>query len=283
MSRDVVRDIRAGDRWVVFVAHPDDETFACGSLIAHASRRGAHVTVISATRGEAGERTPVIAADVDLGDVRAAELVEAARLLGADDVELLHYADSGFDGELPVGSLCSAPLAELTTWLVGRLQELAADVLVVIDGSDGHRDHLHVRAAAEQATAMHAGTALALVGLPNHLMRRWLDEMRSVDPDSPYQAIDASQLGTPDQLVTDVFELADLLEVRERAIAAHRSQRSPFEELSPGLRRSFLIDTHVIATDDGRHEPSAARPGAAQWSERSFENGVEPVNRCTCG
>ncbi len=126
---------------VVVVAHPDDETFGCGSLIAHSARRGAHVTVISATRGEAGERTPTIAADADLGDVRAAELFEAARLLGADDVELLHYADSGFDGELPVGSLCAAPLAELTRWLVG------------------------------------------LVGLPNHLMRRWLDEIRAVDPD----------------------------------------------------------------------------------------------------
>jgi N-acetyl-1-D-myo-inositol-2-amino-2-deoxy-alpha-D-glucopyranoside deacetylase len=246
MSRDVVRDIRPGDRWVVVVAHPDDETFGCGSLIAHAAGRGAHVTVICATRGEAGERTPTIAADADLGDVRAAELFEAARLLGTDDVELLHYADSGFDGELPVGSLCAAPLAELTTWLVGRLQELAADVMVIIDGSDGHRDHLRVRVAAEQAITMHAGTTLVLVGLPNHLMRRWLDEMRVVDPDSPYQAIDASQLGTPDDLVTDVIEHPDLLDLRDRAIAAHRSQRSPFEDLSSELRRSFLIKTHLI-------------------------------------
>jgi N-acetyl-1-D-myo-inositol-2-amino-2-deoxy-alpha-D-glucopyranoside deacetylase len=253
MSRNVARDVRPGDRWVVVVAHPDDETFGCGSLIAHATRRGAHVTVISATRGEAGERTPVIAADADLGAVRAAELVEAARLLGADDVELLHYADSGFDGELPIGSLCSAPLADLTMWLVDRLEDLRADVLVVIDGSDGHRDHLHVRAAAEQAVTMVAATLL-LVGLPNHLMRRWLDEMRSVAPDSPYQAIDASQLGTPDHLITDVLELPDLVDVRERAIAAHRSQRSPFEDLSPELRRSFLINTHLIA-------PGGARPG----------------------
>lgn len=245
---------------MVFVAHPDDETFGCGSLITHATRRGARVTVICATRGEAGERTPEIAADADLGEVRAAELVEAARLLGTDDVELLHHADSGFDGELAEGSLCSAPLPELTTWLVGRLQELAADVLVVLDGSDGHRDHLHVRAAAEQATAMHGGTTLVLVALPNHLMRRWLDEMRSVDPDSPYQAIDASQLGTPDHLVTDVLELPEVLDVRERAITAHRSQRSPFEDLSPDLRRSFLVDTHLIAVDERRHRVHSAGP-----------------------
>ena len=245
MSRDVVRDIRTGDRWVVVVAHPDDETFGCGSLIAHAAQRGAHVTVVCATRGEAGERTPTIAADADLGAVRAAELFEAATLLGADDVELLHYADSGFDGELPAGSLCAAPLDELTAWLVGRLHELDADVMVIIDGSDGHRDHLHVRAAAEQAVTMHATATLVMVGLPNHLMRQWLDEMRAVDPDSPYQAIDASQFGTPDDLVTDVIQHPELLDLREQAIAAHRSQRSPFEDLSPDLRRSFLADTHL--------------------------------------
>jgi N-acetyl-1-D-myo-inositol-2-amino-2-deoxy-alpha-D-glucopyranoside deacetylase len=246
MSRNTVQDIRSGDRWVVVVAHPDDETFGCGSLIAYAARRGAHVTVICATCGEAGERTPEIAEDADLGEVRTAELFEAARLLGAADVELLHYADSGFEGDLPARSLCAAPLVELTAWLVARLQELAADVVVVIDGSDGHRDHLHVRAAAEQAITVLAGATLLLVGLPNHLMRRWLDEMRSVDPDSPYQTIDAALLGTPDDLVTDVIEHPELLSVRDEAIAAHRSQRSPFEDLSPDLRRSFLASTHLI-------------------------------------
>jgi LmbE family N-acetylglucosaminyl deacetylase len=46
----------AGQHLVVVVAHPDDETFGCGSLIAQASADGARVRVICATRGEAGER-----------------------------------------------------------------------------------------------------------------------------------------------------------------------------------------------------------------------------------
>jgi LmbE family N-acetylglucosaminyl deacetylase len=167
-------------------------------------------------------------------------------LLGAADVELLHYADWGFDGDLPDGSLCAASLTELTSWLVARLQGLAADVVVAIDGSDGHRDHLHLRAAAEQASGMLAETTLVLVALPNHLMRRWLDEMRLIDPDSPYQAIDPTQLGTPDDLVTDSIEHADLLALRDQAIAAHRSQRSPFDDLSADLRRGFLGCTHLI-------------------------------------
>ena len=56
-DRDPLRDVHRGDRWMVIVAHPDDEAFGCGSLIAHAASSGADVTVVCATRGEAGEAT----------------------------------------------------------------------------------------------------------------------------------------------------------------------------------------------------------------------------------
>src|SRR5690242_4937705 len=64
-----------GFRLQVVVAHPDDETFGCGSLLLHAAAKGATTSVVCATRGEAGEG----AAD-DLGAVRERELREAARV-----------------------------------------------------------------------------------------------------------------------------------------------------------------------------------------------------------
>src|SRR5690349_9739463 len=91
-------------RLQLVVAHPDDETFGCGSLLLHAVAAGARTSVVCATRGEAGEGDTA-----DLGAVRERELREAARLLGVGRVDLLGFADSGMSGEAVPGSLVGAP------------------------------------------------------------------------------------------------------------------------------------------------------------------------------
>ena len=84
------------------VAHPDDETFGCGSLIAAAAAAGAQVTVICATRGESGERRPDPVTDGwPLGLLREVELCQAAIVLGVEEVVLLDHVDSGFSGPAP--------------------------------------------------------------------------------------------------------------------------------------------------------------------------------------
>ena len=101
---------------VVVVAHPDDESFGCGSLIAQASRAGARVTVICATRGEAGERRPDPTTDAwPIGLLREAELCQAAIVLGVDEVVLMDLVDSGFSGEAPRSALISRPICDRTS------------------------------------------------------------------------------------------------------------------------------------------------------------------------
>jgi N-acetyl-1-D-myo-inositol-2-amino-2-deoxy-alpha-D-glucopyranoside deacetylase len=253
--RDPLIDVRPGDRWLIAVAHPDDETFGCGSVIARAATLGAEVTVVCATRGEAGEAVPGSADGVDLGTVREAELRRAAERLGVRRVELLGYRDSGFDGELAAGSLCAAPLEEVARALGTLVRELEPQVLLTLDGSDGHRDHLQIGAAARRALDGSSGPAPLLVEqcLPNSLLRRWLDEMRAVRPDTAYHSLDPSTLGRADADITDVIDTTGLLDRREAAIAEHRSQVSPFEGLSDGLRRAFLTADHLARVGrDGR-------------------------------
>jgi N-acetyl-1-D-myo-inositol-2-amino-2-deoxy-alpha-D-glucopyranoside deacetylase len=245
--RDPILDIRAGDRWLVAVAHPDDETFGCGSTIARAAGLGARVVVACATRGEAGEPGPDVPADSDLGAVREQELHRAAARLGVAEVELLGYRDSGFDGPPAAGSLCAAPLDDVTDLFAGLVERLRPDVVVVLDGSDGHRDHLRVRSAVHAAVGRPPGPRPRLVEqcLPNSLMRRWLAEMRLLRPGTAYHSLDPSTLGRDDADITDVLDGSGVLAQREAAIAEHRSQASPFDGLSHDLRRAFLSSDHL--------------------------------------
>ncbi len=234
---------------VAVVAHPDDESFGCGSLIASAVASGARVTVICATRGEAGERRPDPATDaLPLGVVRERELRAAAAVLGVASVELLDLADSGFDGPLREGALCAVEVGDLAVEIGNRLDRLAADVVLILDGSDGHRDHLHVRAAVEAAVATSVPRPRVIQAcLANSLMRRWVEESRALRPDTAYLELDVDELGRPDDELTEL-DVSEHLAVREAAIACHRSQASPYDGLSRELHRAFLATDHVVVS-----------------------------------
>ena len=77
-------------------AHPDDETFTCAGIMAAAAEHGIPVTLVSATRGEAGESAIPGLDDPDrLGVVRERELRDAMAAIGVGDARFLDYRDSG--------------------------------------------------------------------------------------------------------------------------------------------------------------------------------------------
>ena len=261
-DRDLLRDVHPRDRWLVVVAHPDDEAFGCGSLIARAAGRGADVTVACATRGEAGEVRPELAGCGDIGTLREAELHRASAVLGAARVELLGYRDSGFDGDPAPGSLVGAPVPSVARVLRRLVADLRPDVVITLDGSDGHRDHRHIRAAVVAALCQLPGPPPALWEhtLPASLLRRWLVETAAARGDDAYHALEADSFGRPDAEVTDVLDVRDVLAQREAAIAEHRSQTSPFDGLSPELREAFLVTDHLVRVPlPGRAWPEAWR------------------------
>lgn len=248
MSAPISAPIAARDQHlVVVVAHPDDESFGCGSLIAQATRAGARVTLICATRGEAGERRPDPTTDAwPIGLLREAELCQAAIVLGVDEVSLLDLVDSGFSGEAPRDALISTPIDEIADDLADRLAALQPDVVLTLDGSDGHRDHLHLRDALALAVArLHRPARLVHSCLARSLMGAWAAEMRLREPHRAHLTIADEQLGRPDDELT-VIDTSDVLHVREQAIACHLSQASPFDSLTPTLRWRLLTTDHVV-------------------------------------
>ena len=226
-------------RLMVVVAHPDDETFGCGSTLLHAAAAGVETAVVCATRGEAGEPAPDSGVTVaELGAVRERELHEAAALLGVSSVQLLDYADSGMAGPTDATTLVGASFDDVVDDVRARLEQFKPHVVVTLDAADGHRDHERIRDATLAAVddMRWKVERVYLQCLSRELMQRWLDHARVADPDSPY----LTAPGTPDADLTTVIDSAALLPQRERAIAAHRSQVAPFEGLPPDLYRDFL-------------------------------------------
>jgi LmbE family N-acetylglucosaminyl deacetylase len=221
-------------RLQVVVAHPDDETFGCGSVLLHAAAAGAETAVVCATRGEAGGEGD------DLGAVRERELRAAAELMGVSRIDLLGFADSGMSGEPPAGALVSALFEDVVADLTAAIARFRPDVLITLDASDSHRDHARIRDAALAAAGTLGIPRVYLACLPRSLMRRWVDHVKVARPDMEHLDADVAALGTPDEEITTVIDVADHLPVRERAIALHASQTSPFEGLPSDLRRAFL-------------------------------------------
>jgi LmbE family N-acetylglucosaminyl deacetylase len=227
-------------RLQLVVAHPDDETFGCGSLLLHAAAAGATTSVVCATRGEAGEGNAA-----ELGAVRERELREAARLLGVGRVDLLGFADSGMSGEAGDQTLVGAPFEQVVAAVRAAVDDVRPDVLVTLDASDSHRDHVRIRDAAVEAARAAGVPRVYLACLPRSLMRRWVEHMRSERPDMEHLDADVAALGTPDDDITTLLPAASHLAARERAMAVHASQTSPYEGLPADLRRAFLADVHL--------------------------------------
>jgi LmbE family N-acetylglucosaminyl deacetylase len=229
-------DLTAGSTLLVVVAHPDDEAFGCGSALLLAADAGIRTVVACATRGEAGE--PAVPLDgADLGEVRERELRTSCTHLGVERVCVWAFADSGLTGPPPAGSLAATPPGQLAQAVRRTVAGIAPDALLTLDASDGHRDHLAVRRASERI-GFEEGIPTYLCCLPRSLMRRWADQMAPSGGAEAYRAL--GELGTPDDEITRELDASAVLERRERAMAAHVSQASPYDGLPEELRRDFL-------------------------------------------
>ena len=234
-------------KMLVVVAHPDDETFGTGSVIARAAQQGAEVVVCCATHGELGEpRAGSVPEGVTLAEVRAGELRDAAAVLGATRVRLLDFGDSGWDGDCNSRSLVGAAFDDVVAVVRNVVADERPDVVVTLDpsGGDGHRDQVRIAQATTVAfdEAAPEGATLYYWCLVRSVMRQWAAHNRG----SVYDAVPEDDFGCPDELITTVVDVADLLPLRLEAISRHRSQASPYDDLPADLQAAFLATDRLI-------------------------------------
>lgn len=127
-------------RILVILAHPDDESFGAGGTLAKYAHQGVQVTLLCATRGEAG--ISGVRAE-EAGAVRELELRQAAKFLGIQ-VHFLGYQDGELSKEDP-----AKLLEQITRWI----NKVQPQVILTFgpDGVSGHPDHVTVSHIVTQA------------------------------------------------------------------------------------------------------------------------------------
>lgn len=200
-------------------AHPDDETCAGGTL-ARYSAEGVKVSLVSATRGEAGEvGDPPLCSQEDLGAVREQELRQAAAVLGIDDPRFLGYADGELDSYDP---------SEVEGKIVKAIRELRPQVVITFgpEGCTAHPDHIavHKLTTAAFQSAGEAGKYPEHFreGLSAHLPQK-LYYVALPDQDLP---------------ITTTVDVSEYVESKARAVQSHKTQARVMSDPSPSSQEA---------------------------------------------
>ena len=227
---------------LVVMAHPDDESMGCGGLILRHTRAGVPVSLICATRGEAGwSGKPTGAKREDLAQIRTGELGDAAAALAISGVELWDYPDGGVN---------TRDQQEITQRIWEHISKLRPKAVVGWgpDGVYGHPDHIAVGActdAAVNSLAEGDRPALYHLAVDRQLIDFYRDALRlSGGHDNELPLVLADKI----DVVIDLD--SDEVMMKLRAIDCHRSQLEDW--------RISIRDHPKLMQDGYGHEPYLA-------------------------
>jgi len=144
-------------------AHPDDEVYLSGGLMAAARDRGHRVVCVTATLGEHGTPDPARWPPERLGRVRAAEQRASLAALGVTEYVQLGYPDGGCAGQ---------PFDAAVDRIAAIVDEVRPDTVLTFgpDGFTGHPDH---RTVSAWATAASRGARLLYATSTGEFIDAW--------------------------------------------------------------------------------------------------------------
>ena len=198
-------------------AHPDDEAYLSGGLMAMARDQGARVVCVTATRGELGTPDPLTWPPDRLAAERTGELARCLEILGVTEHHWLGYADGG----------CSeVPTEEAVEKLRGLIEEVAPDTVLTFgpDGITGHPDHQAVSAwtAAAFRRAALPRARLLQAAISERREARWGELNASLGIYLPGYPV----LAPAARLAVDLVLDAEITYRKVRALTAQATQTS---------------------------------------------------------
>lgn len=225
---------------MVVHAHPDDEVFSTGGVIARYAAAGGRVVLVYCTNGEVGE---IHHPDLDpaeakerLGAIRQGEAREASAILGATDVIFLGYRDSGMkdteDNQNPAAFM-NAPVDEAVGRVAAIMRETRPSVVVTYDegGGYGHPDHVmanRVATAAFQQTRREpwGPRKLYYAARSREAFRSYVKGLADFGLNIPWIKDDFNfdEFGLSDADITAHVDVSRFVPLKKKALAVHRTQ-----------------------------------------------------------
>lgn len=226
-------------------AHPDDEGFGSGGVLATLASKGARIIAVCSTNGDVGEISdPALATPDTLAQVRQGEMLRAMDVIGAAEVRFLDYRDSGMDGTEDNNHpdcLHQAPAEEVVEKIVALIRELKPEVVITHDptGGYGHPDHIavyrHTKDAFEAASGLEYPNAgepwaprlLYYSCFPRSNFRRIWQKMLEMGIKPPFASEILDKVGSPDNDVTTVVDVSSHVGIKIASLECHATQLQP--------------------------------------------------------
>ncbi|MBI2371569.1 MAG: PIG-L family deacetylase [Deltaproteobacteria bacterium] len=221
-------------RVLVIAAHPDDIDFACAGTMALWSRQGRHITYLLCTSGEKGMREDL--PEWEKMRVREEEQIEAARLVGVQDVLFLRRKD----GELE-------NTQGFRRDLVRVMRQVQPQIVFSRDPANNRFDSFYGYHSDHRAVALAVFDALyPAVGNPLFFPALLQEGLK------PHRVQEVYFTGSPEPNVW--IDIRPVIDLKVKALASHRSQMDQPEELER-IVREWAGRTGKGARKGGRRRP----------------------------
>lgn len=266
-----------GFRILLVHAHPDDETINNGATMALYADRGAHITLVTCTRGEEGEvlvpgLSHLASSEQDqLGTHRETELADAMKALGVSDYRFLgapaiKFRDSGMMGTEPNNRpdvFWQADVDKAAEILVQVIEEIKPHILITYDeiGGYGHPDHIQAHRVAMRASELSRWQIQKIYWntMPKSVLEDGIAKMKEIGSDFfGAESVDDLPFAKDDEFVTTLIDGSDYVDAKMAAMKAHETQISldgPFFALSNNLGLQIWGDEYYTLVKGTKSEP----------------------------
>lgn len=214
-------------RLLAIFAHPDDESFGPSGTLSHYVRSGARVRLLTATKGEAGKNATGNT-DEPLGKLREKELLQAANVIGLEEVAFMGYIDKTLQDLEP-----HRPVEKIVHYIA----DFKPQVIITYGptGISRHSDHITVHHWTTRAFKMAADPLkLYYYTLTKELMMQRYPDLTDGEGD-----------------VTTTIDVREYVELKKEAVLCHQTQRYSIERLFnfAGGSRPIATEEHFILAD----------------------------------